>query len=88
MDKSTKGLLVLGVVLLAANLVATAWRPASQPAAALLPTASAGTIVVLEGQRTFATTNQEGNVLYIWQTGKFVNGRYEDVQVDGYSAGR
>ncbi|MBX3729652.1 MAG: hypothetical protein KF858_10750 [Candidatus Sumerlaeia bacterium] len=77
------GLLALIAVLLALNLVVSALRPAAP--VAVFPTAQASMILKTEGPQ-FITTNQEGNVIHVWELGRFVGDGYESVKVQSFNS--
>lgn len=85
---STRTLLMAIAALLAANLIATLMRPAaSAPAVSFVPAAQAqtGQVMRIEGGE-FVTTNEKGDVIYIWRLGRFVNDGYESVKARTYYA--
>ena len=81
----TRGLLAMIVFLLAINVLVMLARPGAAQSDHFFPQLPAGAIVKLDGAM-IATTNQNGDVLYIWQLGRYVNDGYESVNVRNYSA--
>jgi len=81
----TRGLLALVVVLLAMNVIVMLARPGAAQPDHLVPHLPAGAIVKLDGPM-IATSSQDGDILYIWQLGPYVNDGYESVRVRHYLA--
>ena len=83
-SKAITGLLALVALLLGANLVVGLVRPHAA-ASAIMPSAQAGEVMRLDTD-IIITTNQGGDVLYIWQLGRYVGSGFENVDVRSYRA--
>lgn len=82
--RSIRGLLVLVAVLLAANLAATlAGGNTATDRSVSVRGLQAGDVLRIDGAQ-LATTNEQGDTLYIWQLRRYVNNRYAEVDVDRY----
>ena len=81
----SRGMLALIAILLAVNAVVMIARPGVAQPDHMIPRVTAGGIIALEGPM-IATTNEQGDALYIWRPGRMVNGEYESVSVRRYTA--
>lgn len=90
-DFALKALLAGIALLLAANLAALLGGRAAAQAelpiahAGLPAVASAGQIITLDGRQQVVTTSPDGQTLYIWRMGRFVNNEFDRVFVRSYS---
>lgn len=81
----SRGMLALIAILLAVNVVVMVARPGAAQPDHMIPRVTAGGIIALDGP-IIATTNEQGDVLYLWRPGRLVNGEYESVNVRRYTA--